>query len=83
MAKPPLYSNVPGVGIVAINASDTVNLTNGVCRGLLVGTSGYATVIDALGQVATGIPLQQGYNPICIQRLYATGLSAANIWALY
>lgn len=53
------------------------------CRGVLVGTAGAATVTDAGNVVATLIPLQQGYNPISIQLVSATGLTAANMWALY
>ncbi len=53
------------------------------CRGVLVGTAGAATVTDAGGVVATLIPLQAGYNPISIQLVSATGLTAANMWALY
>jgi len=29
------------------------------------------------------VPLQAGYNPIGVQRVFATSLGAANIWALY
>jgi hypothetical protein len=51
-------------------------------RGLLVGTAGTATVVDADGNTCTDIPLQAGYNPLQIQKL-TTLTSAANVWALY
>lgn len=80
MAKPPLYSNVPAVGIVAVTPGTPFQ----VCRALLVGTAGAATVTCADGStVATLIPLQAGYNPISVMNVSATGLTAANIWALY
>lgn len=63
-------------------ASDTVDLPNGPCRSLLVGTAGAATINDAYGQKQVSVPLQQGYNPIGIARLW-TGAGASNIWALY
>ncbi len=76
----------PAVRIRPVTASDTVNVPLEVCRALLVGTAGNARIIDASG-VDTGntnlVPLQAGYNPIGVQRIFATGLTAANIWALY
>lgn len=58
-----------------------VNLTAGVCRALLVGTAGTATVIDAEGNTSTDIPLQAGYNPLRVSKV--TFGTAANVWALY
>lgn len=54
-----------------------------LCRGLLVGTAGAATVVDGTGATRTLIPLQQGYNPISITNVVASGLTADDIWALY
>jgi hypothetical protein len=76
-------SNSCARAIVAVNTSDSTDLTNGTCRGLLVGTAGAATIIDASGNTATLIPLQAGYNPIGVSRVFVTGLTAANLWALY
>lgn len=80
----PVRNSDPADDVVAVSASDTVDIfTDGrVCRGLLVGTAGAATVITAAGNVALLIPLQQGYNPIRVSRVKATGLTASNIWAL-
>lgn len=89
MTQPNPFTNVsPGlVGCspwyVPVNTSDSADLTNGVCRGLLVGTAGAATLIDATGVTRTLVPLQQGYNPIGVQRVFASGLTAQNLWALY
>ena len=52
-------------------------------RGLLVGTAGAATLIDATGAECEGVPLQAGYNPISVQRINATDTAADNIWALF
>jgi len=76
-------TTIPAKRVVAVTANDDTDLPNGICRALLVGTDGAATIIDASGGTATLIPLQMGYNPIGVQRVKATGLTAANIWALY
>ncbi len=76
----------PAFDMEFVTASDTVNFTKGICRGLLVGTAGDARLILGEG-TDTGatnlVPLQQGYNPIICSRVFATGLTAANIWAIY
>lgn len=73
----------PASAIIAVSAHDTNELTYGTCRGLLVGTAGAATVVDGEGNTATLVPLQAGYNPIRVKIVKSTGLTAANIWALY
>ena len=70
-------------GIQPVIASDSVDLPGGTCIGLLCGTGGLATIVDAGGITRTGVPLQPGYNPIACKRVFATGLLALNIWALY
>lgn len=79
-------NNGMGRTLRLVTASDTADLPDGPCEGLLVGTAGAARLI--LGDAAdTGgsnlVPLQVGYNPIAVQRVYSTGLTAANIWAIY
>ena len=74
---------IPAFDLRAVTASDTVNFPNGVCRCLLVGSAGAADLIDASGTLCSAVPLQLGYNPICVQRINLTNLVAANIWALY
>lgn len=73
----------PATTLAPVTASDGVDLPGGVCRALLVGSGGLATVIDASGAERVGVPLQSGYNPIRVGRVKATGLAASNIWALY
>ncbi len=79
MGKPALYSNAPAVSVVAVTPGSAFQ----VCRALLVGTAGAATITCADSTVATLIPLQAGYNPIACTNVSATGLTASNIWALY
>lgn len=71
--------------IVPITPSDSADLPGGITRGILVGDAGggAATLIDAAGEVRTNVPLQQGYNPIAVKRVYATGIGVTDIWALY
>lgn len=72
----------PAKTIVAVTKSDTVDLTGGECRALLVGTAGTAKVTTAGGDTVTDIPLQAGYNPIRVTRVWNSG-TASDIWALY
>jgi hypothetical protein len=74
--------NAPASRLVPITPNNDSDLPEGVCRALLVGTAGTAVLIDASGVERTGVPLQQGYNPIGAQRV-KTGGTAANLWALY
>lgn len=74
--------NAPAARMVPITPSDDEDLPEGVCRALLVGTAGSANLLDATGAERTGVPLQQGFNPIGVRRV-KTGGSAANLWALY
>lgn len=57
-------------------------LPGGLCRGLLVGTAGTANLMERDGTVRTGLPLQQGYNPLVVRQV-RTGGTATDIWALY
>ena len=58
------------------------DLLNGVCRCLLVGVAGTATLMQADGTIRTGVPLVAGYNPIQVRQV-KTGTVASNIWAVY
>ncbi len=73
----------PGARLSAVTASDSQDLPLGVCKALLVGTAGAADLVDADGVLQSAVPLQLGYNPIGVQRIHATNLSAGNIWAIY
>lgn len=69
---------------VKVTASDSADFP--ACNGLNVGTAGNARIIFADGRDTGGTdlyPLQAGYNPISVKRIYSTGITAANIWALY
>lgn len=73
----------PADTVVAVTASDSTDLPGGTCRGLLVGTAGAAKITDGVGNVVNAVPLQAGYNPLRVTRIWATGIVAANIFALY
>ena len=81
MAKESLSSAAPSADIQPCTPSDATVFA--ATRGLLVGTAGSATVRTVLGTLVTGIPLQAGYNHISVTQVYATGLTASNIWRLY
>ncbi len=69
-----------------VTASDSADLPDGPCRALWVGTAGNARMVDASGNDTGGtnlFPLKEGANPIQARRIYSTGLTASNIWALY
>ena len=69
-----------------VTASDSADLPDGPCRALWVGTAGNARIIDASNNDTGGsnlFPLQAGLNPVQVRRIYSTGLTASNIWALY
>ncbi len=70
----------PAERFVAVTPSDSVYFAP--CRGLLVGTGGTATVLGC-DDVPVAVVLTAGYNPLIVQRVNATGLTAADIVALY
>ena len=74
--------STPASRIEPVTPDDNNDLPGGVCRALLVGTAGTANFIDASGGERTGVPLQQGFNPLGVRRI-KTGGSATGIWALY
>ena len=80
MATESLSSSAPAKSYIPVTASDTTVFA--LSRALLVGTAGAATLVDENGAVRVGVPLQAGYNPISACQVYATGLTAANIWRL-
>lgn len=73
----------PARAVIPVTPSDSAMLPDGPCRALLVGAEGAATIIDLSGQTRADVPLQQGYNPIGAMKVFASGLGADNIWALY
>lgn len=76
----------PGSTLRFVTASDSTDLPNGICRALLVGVAGDARVIDADGNDSGAVnlvPLAAGILPIGFKRIYATGLTASRIFAIY
>jgi hypothetical protein len=67
--------------IVQVAKADS-NLPGGRCFALLVGTEGTANLMDAEGNILTGVPLQTGYNPLSVLQVRIGG-TASDIWALY
>lgn len=67
-------------------ANDLIPATPGVefsvCRSLLVGTGGTATLVMASGETRTDVPLQVGYNPLRITQVVSLG-TAADVWRVY
>lgn len=76
------YAKVYGSALTLIKLTKGEAVPNGCCRGLLVGTPGTANIKDGTGAARTNVPLQAGYNPICVTSLDASG-TADDIWALY
>jgi hypothetical protein len=74
--------SAPASRVVPVTPDDDNDLPGGVCRALLAGTAGSANLVDASGSERTGVPLQQGYNPVGVRRVKQGG-TAANLWALY
>lgn len=66
----------------AVTPHDTTMLT-GTCRALYVGTTGNLSVLMASGTTATFANVAVGIFPIQVQRVNATGTTAANITAMY
>lgn len=75
------YLSSPAENIVAVTPNDSTDIALG-SRAILCGTAGTAKVTTKAGQSVT-IPLQQGYNPIAVTRVWFTGTTATDIWALY
>lgn len=76
-------SAAPAGRIIAVTPSDTTDLPDGPCRGLLIGTGGVVTIHDGGGVKATLVPMQTGYNWVQCTRVWAAGLTAVSVWALY
>lgn len=73
--------SAPARKIVSVTKADS-DLSDGTCRGLLVGTPGTANLMDHDGNTVTGVPLKEGYNPLAVRQV-RTGGTATDIWALY
>ena len=74
-------SGMAGPASKIVQVTSGVDLPDGACRALCVGTPGTATLVDRDGNTATNFPLQQGYNPLRVSKV--TFGTAADVWALY
>lgn len=77
--------SAPGAYCVPITPSDSVDLPNGACRSVKCRTAGVARVVYANGtdSGSANCYLFVGYNPIAVKRIYSTGLTAADLEAVY
>jgi hypothetical protein len=75
-----LYGATEGI---SVTPSNTVDLSIGFCRGILVGVAGSLSVIGTSGVTMTFPTLIAGVvHPICATRILATGTSATGIVAV-
>lgn len=56
-------------------------IAGGATSGILCGTAGTFTGVDADGNTITALPLQQGYNPIRV-KIWSAG-TASDVWGLW
>ncbi len=71
----------PATRVIGVTPADA-DLPGGMCRSLLVGGAGLANIMDAEGNIVTGVPLVAGYNPIAVRQVRAS-TAATSIFALY
>lgn len=74
-------SSRPADDYVPVTKAD-VDLPDGPCRSLFVGTAGTANLMQLDGTVRTNVPLHVGTNPFVCKQVRLGG-TAADIWALY
>jgi hypothetical protein len=68
---------------ISVTPSDSVDLSIGFCRGILVGVSGALSVVTTSGTTVTFPTVVAGViHPICATRIRATGTSATGIVAV-
>jgi hypothetical protein len=73
-------SSSPINKLVAVTPSDTVNLVDGVSRGLYVGVTGNVAILPPSGVLTTLPGVAAGiWHPVCALRIYATGTTATSI----
>lgn len=74
-------STAPAIEYIPVTKADA-DLPGGVTRGLLVGTAGTANLMQPDGTIRANVPLQAGFNPLCVKQV-RTGGTSLDIWALY
>ncbi|WP_434286292.1 spike base protein, RCAP_Rcc01079 family [Celeribacter sp. SCSIO 80788] len=74
--------NSPADNAEAVTPNDSADLSN-ASRALLLDAAGTVTV-DMVGSGSNiALPLQEGYNPVRVTRVYATGTDAVTIVSLW
>ena len=74
----------PARDIVPVTPSDTVDLPDGDCRGILVGVAGIVRITTVTGQDRTITLLMAGVvHPIRARRIWASTTTATGISAAY
>lgn len=69
---------------VAITPSDTVNFTNGTCRGIYVGGAGNVVIVPPEGSAVTFTGALAGsVIPMNAIRVNSTSTTATNLVAIY
>lgn len=72
--------SAPAAGSYDANLSDGTDLTNGVCRGVYVGTSGHVKMTMRNGSVITKKNVAAGMtHPWQAKRIWSTGTTAADV----
>lgn len=75
---------IPATSAEAVTASDTVNFSGGVCRGIYVGGAGDVVVVFANGDVVTFAGVAAGsILPVYAVRVNSTNTTATNMTALF
>lgn len=67
----------------AVTPSDSVNLPDGDCVALYIGTAGALRILCPNGREVTFAATVAGVLPIKVRRVYSTSTTATNIVALY
>ena len=74
----------PVLKAVAVTPNDTVDLTDGPCRGIYVGSAGNLRIITEHGSDITLVNIANGVvHPISARRVFSSGTTCTNIVAMY
>lgn len=67
----------------SLTKSDSADLTDGPCRGLLVASAGTVNVTDMTGTQIDGVPLAAGIPLLLAIKRLRTGGTATSVFGLY
>lgn len=76
--EPATYTHV-----ITVTPSDSADLPNGACRGLLIGGAGNIKINDGLSNNTVTIAVPAGVLPLRVARVFSTDTTATGISALY